>query len=91
MSDKIYENLIGGRWVGGSDFNENRSPSNVDELIGLYARANVDEVGEAVAAAKESLIGWSMVSPPQVRADLLERVGNAILARKEELGAVACS
>ncbi|WP_373235807.1 aldehyde dehydrogenase family protein [Cohaesibacter celericrescens] len=85
MADKVYENLIGGRWVGGSDFNENRNPSNVEDLIGLYARASTDDVGQAVVAAKEALKSWSMISP-QVRADLLERVGNIIMTRKEELG-----
>ncbi len=87
MTDKVFENLIGGRWVGGADFNENRNPSNLADVIGLYARAGEAEVDMAVAAAKQALPGWAMASP-QVRADLLEKVGATILARKEELGAL---
>ena len=85
MTDKVFENLIGGRWVGGADFNENRNPSNLADVIGLYARAGEAEVDMAVAAARQALPGWAMASP-QVRADLLEQVGATILARKEELG-----
>nr|WP_321444116.1 aldehyde dehydrogenase family protein [uncultured Cohaesibacter sp.] len=87
MTDKVFENLIGGRWVGGADFNENRNPSNLADVIGLYARAGEAEVDMAVAAARQALPGWAMASP-QVRADLLEQVGATILARKEELGAL---
>ena len=41
----------------------------------------------AVDAAKEALPSWAL-SSPQVRSDLLDRVGTTILARKEELGAL---
>lgn len=87
MTDKVFENFIGGRWIGGSDFNENRNPSNLEDVIGLYARAGEADVDMAVAAARQALPGWALASP-QVRADLLERVGAAILARKDELGAL---
>ena len=85
MADNVFQNLIGGNWVSGTDVSENRNPSNVADLIGLYAKADASDVDAAVAAAKAALPAWAMASP-QVRSDLLDKVANAIMARKDELG-----
>lgn len=85
MADSVFQNLIAGNWVDGADVSENRNPSNVADLIGLYAKAEAADVDAAVAAANEALPGWALASP-QVRADLLDKVSDAIMARKDELG-----
>lgn len=85
MADTVFQNLIAGNWVSGADMSENRNPSNVADLIGLYARAEAADVDAAVAAANEALPGWALASP-QLRSDLLDKVSNAIMARKDELG-----
>jgi aldehyde dehydrogenase (NAD+) len=85
MADSVFQNLIAGSWVDGADVSQNRNPSNVADLIGLYAKAEAADVDAAVTAANEALPGWALASP-QVRADLLDKVSDAIMARKDELG-----
>lgn len=80
-----HQNLIAGEWVPGSDLSENVNPSDLSDIIGQYARADPAQVNDAVGAAKAALPGWSNASP-QVRADLLETVGQNILAQKDEIG-----
>ena len=82
-----FRNLICGVWVEGTEFAPNINPSNTNEIIGNYARSNASGVDQAVAAAEEALPAWSGASP-QVRHDVLEAAGAAIVSRKEELGAL---
>ncbi|KUJ85719.1 aldehyde dehydrogenase [Ruegeria marisrubri] len=81
----MKKNLIAGEWLGASDVTENRNPSDISDLIGLYARGTADDVDKAANAARAALPGWAAVSP-QVRADLLETVAQQLLARAEEIG-----
>lgn len=80
-----HENLIAGTWVSGTDQSENINPSNLSDSIGHYARADAVQVDDAVCAARDALPKWAHASP-QVRADLLDAVGIAILAQKDEIG-----
>jgi aldehyde dehydrogenase (NAD+) len=82
MSD--HGNYIGGQWVGG-DAGPNVNPSNTDDVIGLYAKADKHQAERAIAAAKAAFPAWSRTTPQQ-RADLLDAVGTMLLARKEEIG-----
>lgn len=66
-----HGNLINGEWLKGSDVNRGVNPSNVQEVVGEYARA--------------AFPGWSRGNR-QERADLLDRAGDEILRRAEELG-----
>ena len=77
-------NLIGGDWIEGSDWSENRSPSDVSDVIGEFAQGTADNVDHAVQAARAALPSWSRAH--QDRGDLLDRVGERLMARKDELG-----
>ncbi|MFI0395227.1 aldehyde dehydrogenase family protein [Paracoccus jiaweipingae] len=81
----MFHNLIGGEWVEGPEAVQNISPSDGADVIGLYAQGDAAQVDQAVAAARAALPGWAAAGP-QVRADLLERVAQALLARKDEIG-----
>lgn len=81
----MKKNLVAGEWVGGSDVSENRSPADLSDLIGGYARADAELVNAAVDAADAASDGWAMASP-QVRADILEVVAQQLLARADEIG-----
>ncbi|WP_406647109.1 aldehyde dehydrogenase family protein [Aliisedimentitalea scapharcae] len=83
----MKQNLIAGAWVDGHDAVENRNPADISEVIGVYARASVEQVDQAVQAANGALRGWASASP-QVRSDLLEAVAQKLLARKTEIGTV---
>ncbi|MEM7444082.1 MAG: aldehyde dehydrogenase family protein [Pseudomonadota bacterium] len=80
-----FKNLIGGEWVEGVEMAPNINPSNTQEVIGEYTRGGADAVDEAVAAARAALPGWASASP-QVRHDVLEAAGAALMSRREELG-----
>jgi aldehyde dehydrogenase (NAD+) len=81
----IHKNYIGGQWVDGAKTAPNRNPSNLDDVIGEYAQADAAQTREAIAAAVQAFPSWS-VSNIQDRANILDRVGSEILARKEEIG-----
>ncbi|HJY78992.1 MAG TPA: aldehyde dehydrogenase family protein, partial [Burkholderiales bacterium] len=57
------------------------------DVVGEYARANETQVRAAIAAARAAFPAWAR-GGVQARADMLERIGNEILARKDELGAL---
>ncbi len=81
----VKRNHIGGEWVDGVDINSNINPSNVADIVGEYARADAAQAEQAIAAAVAASPAWSR-SGIQQRADMLDAIGNEILARKAELG-----
>jgi aldehyde dehydrogenase (NAD+) len=78
-------NFVAGEWVAGKSAKENINPSDVSDVIGLYAHADAAQTQAAIAAAKAAAPGWA-ASTPQQRADALEFVGAELLARKDEVG-----
>lgn len=80
-----YGNLIAGQWVNSERFTINRNPSDISDVIGEYAQADLSQLESAIAAARSAFPAWS-TGGVQARSDALDRIGNEILARKEELG-----
>jgi alpha-ketoglutaric semialdehyde dehydrogenase len=83
--NELHRNYIAGEWVAGVDMAKNINPSDVTDVIGEYARADRAQAELAIAAARAAFPTWA-ASSVQDRANLLDGVGNAILARKDELG-----
>ncbi len=81
----VFENFIGGTWVGGSEAAPNVNPSDTDDVIGEYTRGDAAAVDAAVEAAHAASPDWAFASP-QVRHDVLEKVGADLMTRREELG-----
>src|SRR5450432_2070832 len=82
---ELHRNFIAGDWVAGTETARNINPSDLSDVIGEYARADKAQADTAIAAARAAFSAWSM-SSIQDRANMLDAVGNAILARKDELG-----
>jgi len=80
-----FPNLIDGRLVDSTDRVPDVNPSNLDDVVGEFARGTASDVEAAIAAAKSAFAKWSRTTP-QERFDVLDRAGSEILARKEELG-----
>ena len=80
-------NYIGGEWVAGNGFTPNLNPSDLADTVGMYARGTAAQVDAAVRAARAAIPAWQGFGI-QARADVLERIGNEILARRDELGAL---
>jgi len=80
-----FRNHINGEWAAGAGETPNINPSDTADVIGLYAQADAAQTRMAIAAARDAFPAWSL-STPQQRFDVLDAVGNEILARKEEIG-----
>jgi aldehyde dehydrogenase (NAD+) len=81
----IHKNFIAGEWVEADKITRNINPSNTDDVIGEYAQATVAHAEAAIEAARGAFPAWSRTTP-QERHDILKRIGDEILARKDELG-----
>lgn len=79
------KNFIAGQWVESGDHAPDLNPSNTKDIVGQFPRASAADAARAIAAAKDAFPAWSR-STPQERHDILKRVGDEILARKDELG-----
>jgi aldehyde dehydrogenase (NAD+) len=80
-----FRNYIDGQWVEGASWSANRNPSDLADVIGEYAQADRKQTEAAIAAAVRAFPAWSMGSI-QERANILDKVGSDILARKDDLG-----
>ena len=79
------KNFIAGEWVESKDHTQDLNPSNTKDVVGEYPRASAADADRAIAAAKAAFPAWSR-SSIQERHDILKRIGDEILARKDELG-----
>lgn len=84
---EMFKNLINGEWVAGATVSVNRNPSDTSDVVGEYAQADAEQTRMAIAAATKAFGAWSMGSI-QERANILDRAGTEIIARKDELGAL---
>jgi alpha-ketoglutaric semialdehyde dehydrogenase len=81
-----YQNFIKGKWVdakSGAMF-ENRNPARWDEVIGTFPKSDKADVDEAVKAARQAFEKWRLVPAPK-RGDLMKKVGDIMVDRKEEI------
>jgi len=83
---KTFKNFIAGAWTAPSTgtYLENRNPANTRDLIGRFPESSARDVARAVAAAKQGFERWSRVPAP-ARGDILRRIGDALVDRKEAL------
>jgi alpha-ketoglutaric semialdehyde dehydrogenase len=81
------KNYIAGEWKDGAGITRNVNPSNTNDIVGEYAKADKAQTVAAIEAAKSAFPGWSR-STPQERYDALNKVSAEILSRREELGKI---
>jgi len=82
---KLHSNYIAGEWVDGTNVTRDINPSDVSDVVGEYAQADAQQAERAIAAARAAAPAWAAFNV-QARADMLDKIGNEILARKDELG-----
>ncbi|MBX9632967.1 MAG: aldehyde dehydrogenase family protein [Burkholderiales bacterium] len=85
MSTQLHQNLIAGEWVAGATTTQDINPSDTSDVVGEYVQADAAQTLTAIAAARAAFPAWAAFNT-QARADLLEKVGLEIIARKDELG-----
>ena len=84
MTD-LQQNYIAGEWVAGIGEVENRNPSDLSDLVGIYAQASGDQLEAALAAARTAQAEWAGYGMERKQAVLMA-IGNELMARAEELG-----
>jgi len=84
MTD-ILAHYIDGERVKAETPHESLNPSDTREVVARYPDGGAGEVNAAVEAARKAFPAWSGASP-EVRSDVLDRVGDTILKRREDLG-----
>jgi aldehyde dehydrogenase (NAD+) len=85
VSARVFKNFIKGEWVAPTSGNSylNHNPANTSEIIGEFPLSNQADVEGAVAAARDAYKTWRLVPAPK-RAEILFRVAELLLKRKEE-------
>jgi acyl-CoA reductase-like NAD-dependent aldehyde dehydrogenase len=87
MSAGIKSSFVNGKFVepcGDEQILENRNPSKPGDIVDRFYRADDELANQAVEAADAAAVHWA-ASNPQLRADVLDRIGSEILERREEL------
>lgn len=76
---------IGGQRIDAPPALTSDNPSDTRDVVAEFPDGGPADVEAAVAAARAAFPGWSAASP-EVRADLLDKVGATILSRAQGLG-----
>ena len=79
---KLY---ISGEWQSGIGTIENRNPSDVSDLIGLYAQGATAQLEEAIGSAGPAQVEWA-AKPLEHKQNVLHAIGTELMSRAEELG-----
>ncbi len=85
VAPRVFKNFINGQWVVAKSGQQmqNRNPANTDEIIGVFPLSGPEDVDAAVAAAKNAYNSWRLIPAPK-RAEILFRVAELLVKRKEE-------
>ena len=85
MSDVVLTHYIGGERVEADAPHESLNPSDTREVVARFPDGGKAEVDQAVDAARKAFPAWSNASP-EARADVLDKAGDLILARRNDIG-----
>jgi alpha-ketoglutaric semialdehyde dehydrogenase len=77
--------FIGGERVPGAVLRDSENPSDTRDIVARYPQAAGAEVDAAVMAARKAFPAWAEASP-EFRSDFLDKIGDMILQRREQIG-----
>ncbi len=78
-------NYIAGEWLAGASEIENRNPSDLSDLIGMFAQASPDQLDAALEQAQRAQIEWAAYGIER-KYNVLMAIGTEMMDRAEELG-----
>jgi len=78
-------NLIAGEWTKGTSEIENRNPSDLDDLVGVFAQASADQLDAALDQARIAQAEWAAYGIER-KYNVLMAIGTEMMSRAEELG-----
>ena len=79
------QNYIAGEWISGASEIENRNPSDLSDVIGMFAQADTAQLDMALDAAHAAKAKWAKVGLEQ-KQSILHAIGEEMMARSAELG-----
>src|ERR1700730_13733473 len=82
LMTETLTHFIGGKQISAPGALESLNPSNTGEVIAKFPDGSPEDVNKALEAARAAFPGWAGASP-EVRADLLDKIGSLILERKD--------
>ncbi|HYE66595.1 MAG TPA: aldehyde dehydrogenase family protein [Pyrinomonadaceae bacterium] len=87
-SVKTYHNYIGGEWVASAsgETSENLNPADTRDTVGRFPISTKEDVDRAVEAAMSAYERWRRTPAPR-RAEILFRLGEILMRRKERYAA----
>ena len=78
-------NFIAGEWLEGISTVENRNPSDLTDLVGVFAQASLDQLEATLDQAHRAQAEWAAYGIERKQAVLMA-IGNELMERAEELG-----
>ena len=78
-------NFIAGEWLEGVSTIENRNPSDLTDLVGVFAQASLDQLEATLDQAHRAQAEWAAYGIERKQAVLMA-IGNELMERAEELG-----
>ena len=78
-------NYIAGEWVAGASEIENRNPSDLSDLVGMFAQATPDQLDATLDQAQRAQAEWSAYGIER-KYNVLMAIGTEMMDRAEELG-----
>ncbi len=82
---EVCGNYIAGGWAESESAIENRSPSDVSDIVGTYAQATAGQLGQALDAARSAQEAWAKTGL-ETRYAALMAIGTELMDRSGELG-----
>ena len=82
---RVLSHYVGGEWVAAAPSFDSLNPSDTRDIVAKVPADGGELMGMAVRAARGAFAEWADATP-EVRSDLLDRIGSTILGRKEDLG-----
>ncbi|MDR5752129.1 MULTISPECIES: aldehyde dehydrogenase family protein [unclassified Caballeronia] len=82
---ELFKHYLNGGWETGATVGLSLNPSDLDEPVGEYVRADARQTDAAIDAASAAFPEWSRSSGMR-RAEALDAIGGELLARRAELG-----
>src|SRR5689334_20275672 len=81
-----FKNFIGGQWVAPStgEYYDNVNPADKADVVGRFPLSDDEDVERAVQSAKCGFEIWRK-TPAPARGDILRRVGDIMMRRKDEI------
>jgi aldehyde dehydrogenase (NAD+) len=81
-----FQNFIAGEWTAPStgEYFENRNPADWNDVIGRFPRSAPEDLRRAVESARRGFARWSR-TPAPIRGQVLLRVGELLVDRKEDI------